>query len=280
MCFLFLFQFGGLSIGTGGPPTSAAASAAGAFNVPNLLGSLVSGPNSPNRGAAPGSAAGGIGAIGPSAASIGAIGSQPAGLPPVSMEHGISGAAGGSPSPFGGAAGMLPPPPSVASLPMASSAANTASTSTVPPPQPPPTSSSSVAGGMQTGIEQIRTGNISQIFPDITAPIPREVEDEANSYFQRIYNHPPHPTMTITEVLDLLRTFQESSNRRERDVFNCMIKNLFEEYKYFPQYPEKELYITAQLFGGIIERGLVNMIPLGLALRFVLVRKSYLQIQS
>jgi hypothetical protein len=26
-----------------------------------------------------------------------------------------------------------------------------------------------------------------------------------------------------------------------------MIKNLFEEYKYFPQYPEKELHITAQV---------------------------------
>merc|ERR1712223_242676 len=97
-----------------------------------------------------------------------------------------------------------------------------------------------------------------------------------NSYFQRIYNHPPHPTMSIDEVLDLLKKFQESNVQRELEVFNCMIKNLFEEYKYFPQYPEKELHITAQLFGGIIEHGLVTMIPLGLALRFVLdsVKKS------
>ena len=71
-------------------------------------------------------------------------------------------------------------------------------------------------------------------------------------YFQRIYNHPPHPTLTIDEVLELLKKFQDSSVQRERDVFNCMIKSLFEEYKYFPQYPEKELHITAQLFGGII----------------------------
>ena len=121
--------------------------------------------------------------------------------------------------------------------------------------------------GMQTGIEQIRQGNISQIFPDLPAVIPKEVEDRANSYFQRIYNVPPHPTLEISEVLDLLKRFQESSDQRERDVFNCMLKNLFEEYKYFPQYPQKELHITAQLFGGIIEKGLVTMIPLGLALR-------------
>lgn len=50
-----------------------------------------------------------------------------------------------------------------------------------------------------------------------------------------------------------------------------MLRNLFEEYKFFPQYPDKELHITAQLFGGIIERGIVgSYVTLGLALRFVL----------
>ena len=102
------------------------------------------------------------------------------------------------------------------------------------------------------------------MFPESSGAVSKEVEDEANSYFQRIYNHPPNPTLTIDEVLDLLKRFQMSSLPRERDVFNCMIKNLFEEYKYFPSYPEKELHITAQLFGGIIEHGLVSMVPLGL----------------
>lgn len=43
-----------------------------------------------------------------------------------------------------------------------------------------------------------------------------------------------------------------------QDVFACMIKNLFEEYRFFPQYPEKELYTTALLFGGIIREELVG----------------------
>ena len=55
----------------------------------------------------------------------------------------------------------------------------------------------SSSSGMQSGIEQIRQGNISQIFPELPGQIPREVEDKANSYFQRIYNVPPHPTLTI-----------------------------------------------------------------------------------
>uniref|UniRef100_A0A2A4JSL1 CCR4-NOT transcription complex subunit 1 n=1 Tax=Heliothis virescens TaxID=7102 RepID=A0A2A4JSL1_HELVI len=108
-------------------------------------------------------------------------------------------------------------------------------------------------------------------FPEMMHNVAKEIEDEANGYFQRIYNHPPHPTLSIDEVLDMLKKFQDSPNKREREVFSCMLRNLFEEYKFFPQYPDKELHITAQLFGGIIEKGLVpSYVSLGLALRFVL----------
>ena len=37
-----------------------------------------------------------------------------------------------------------------------------------------------------------------------------------------------------------------------------MLRNVFEEYRFFPHYPDKELRITACLFGGIIEQGLVT----------------------
>lgn len=109
------------------------------------------------------------------------------------------------------------------------------------------------------------------VFPEIMQNVSKDIEDEANGYFQRIYNHPPHPTLSIDEVLDMLKKFQDSPNKREREVYSCMLRNLFEEYRFFPQYPDKELHITAQLFGGIIERGLVtSYMALGLALKFVL----------
>ena len=125
--------------------------------------------------------------------------------------------------------------------------------------------------GPPAGIEKSRLPETSNLFPDMAQNVSKEIEDEANGYFQRIYNHPPHPTLSIDEVLDMLKKFQDSGSKREREVFNCMLRNLFEEYRFFPQYPDKELHITAQLFGGIIERGLVNSyMTLGLALRFVL----------
>ncbi|KAH8375343.1 hypothetical protein KR200_009943 [Drosophila serrata] len=109
------------------------------------------------------------------------------------------------------------------------------------------------------------------VMADLQIPVSKEVEDEVNSYFQRIYNHQPNPTLSIDEVLDILQRFKESSNRREQEVFLCMLRNLFEEYRFFCQYPEKELQITAQLFGGIIDRNLVpTFVALGLSLRCVL----------
>ncbi|XP_031471407.1 CCR4-NOT transcription complex subunit 1 isoform X7 [Excalfactoria chinensis] len=112
--------------------------------------------------------------------------------------------------------------------------------------------------------------DLSQVWPEANQNFSKEIDDEANSYFQRIYNHPPHPTMSVDEVLEMLQRFKDSNIKREREVFNCMLRNLFEEYRFFPQYPDKELHITACLFGGIIEKGLVTYMALGLALRYVL----------
>ncbi|XP_015223981.1 CCR4-NOT transcription complex subunit 1 isoform X7 [Lepisosteus oculatus] len=124
---------------------------------------------------------------------------------------------------------------------------------------------------------KMRPSDLSQVWPEANQHFSKEIDDEANSYFQRIYNHPPHPTMSVDEVLEMLQRFKDSNIKREREVFNCMLRNLFEEYRFFPQYPDKELHITACLFGGIIEKGLVTYMALGLALRYVLeaLRKSF-----
>jgi CCR4-NOT transcription complex subunit 1 len=56
----------------------------------------------------------------------------------------------------------------------------------------------------------------SIIFPENSNLLSKEVEEEANSYFKRIYNHPPHPTLSIDETLEMLKKFQNSPNQREK----------------------------------------------------------------
>ena len=93
-----------------------------------------------------------------------------------------------------------------------------------------------------------------------------DVEEEANRYFQRVYSM----QQSIGELVEVLRNFRASQVQRERDIFSCMVHNLFDEYKFFPKYPEKELRITAVLFGQLILHNLVSNITLGVALRCVL----------
>jgi len=54
-----------------------------------------------------------------------------------------------------------------------------------------------------------------------------------------------------------------------QDVFHNGIRNLFEEYKFYAQYPERELHLTAQLFGGLFERGLFQQQALVAAFRAI-----------
>ena len=41
---------------------------------------------------------------------------------------------------------------------------------------------------------------------------------------------------------------------RERQLYACMVHNLFDEYRFFNKYPDKELHITALLFGGLVRQ--------------------------
>eukprot|EP01116_Phalansterium_solitarium_P014539 TRINITY_DN3224_c0_g1_i5.p1 TRINITY_DN3224_c0_g1~~TRINITY_DN3224_c0_g1_i5.p1 ORF type:complete len:1462 (-),score=389.12 TRINITY_DN3224_c0_g1_i5:3053-7438(-) len=95
---------------------------------------------------------------------------------------------------------------------------------------------------------------------------PPDVEETANSYFQRIYTS----QMSIEDVIGMLKRFKSSKEQFEQDVFACMIHNLFDEYRFFPKYPDKELHITGLLFGSLIQHQLVSYLPLGVALRYVL----------
>ncbi|KAI9257630.1 CCR4-Not complex component, Not1-domain-containing protein [Sporodiniella umbellata] len=94
----------------------------------------------------------------------------------------------------------------------------------------------------------------------------KDIETEANSYYERIYSG----DLTIEELIEKLRSLNQSKNPREKDIYSCMIHNLLDEYKFFDKYPEKELAITSILFGQLIQHRLFSYASLGVALRHVL----------
>ena len=66
------------------------------------------------------------------------------------------------------------------------------------------------------------------------------------------------------------RTPNPNPNPNPNQVYACMVHNLFDEYRYFPKYPDKPLRTTALLFGSLVQHGLVSNITLGMFLRYVL----------
>ncbi|KAI3711268.1 hypothetical protein L2E82_41237 [Cichorium intybus] len=93
-----------------------------------------------------------------------------------------------------------------------------------------------------------------------------DVEAEANSYFQQMFSD----QLSIDSMIQMLAKFKESSDKREQQIFECMIANLFEEYKFFNRYPDRQLKLAAIVFGLLIKNQLVTHLTLGIALRAVL----------
>lgn len=111
--------------------------------------------------------------------------------------------------------------------------------------------------------------------PQTTAATSPQVQQEtftediiadANQIFQELYEG----RITIDQMLAKLKELRASRNQRDYRVFMCIIHTLFDEYRYFSKYPDKELQITATLFGALIQHRLISSLALGYALRYVL----------
>ncbi|KZV94078.1 Not1-domain-containing protein [Exidia glandulosa HHB12029] len=95
----------------------------------------------------------------------------------------------------------------------------------------------------------------------------QEVETEVDSIYKKMYED----DISIDQVIVKLQAYKESTNTREHEIFSCMLHFLFDEYKFFQTYyPHRELGMTAYLFGSLIQHRLIDYIPLGIAIRYVL----------
>jgi len=68
-----------------------------------------------------------------------------------------------------------------------------------------------------------------------------------------------------------LHQYKDSNDPREHEVFSYMIHFLFDEYKFFQSYyPPRELAMTGYLFGSLIRHSLIDYLPLGIAMRYII----------
>ncbi|CAM9404481.1 unnamed protein product [Chrysoparadoxa australica] len=119
---------------------------------------------------------------------------------------------------------------------------------------------------LYAALQQVTEGAQSMLPPLAALLNSEDVEEKANSCFQRIYKG----EQSIEDVMVMLKRFKSSSLAQEQEIFACMVHNLFDEYRFFHKYPERELRITGILFGTLIQHQLVSSVNLGIALRYVL----------
>lgn len=99
------------------------------------------------------------------------------------------------------------------------------------------------------------------------AAFPAEIQADADDHYRSLYAG----KMKVKEMMALLKRTKASDDLAEKQLFACLVHTLFDEYRCFERdYPPRELGIAATVFGQIINEELVDYIPLGIAIRYVL----------
>ncbi|KII88902.1 hypothetical protein PLICRDRAFT_109994 [Plicaturopsis crispa FD-325 SS-3] len=94
-----------------------------------------------------------------------------------------------------------------------------------------------------------------------------DIEGEVDAIYKQMYDE----QITIDEVITMLEAQKNSSAPRDQEIFSCMLHFLFDEYKFFQSYyPARELAMTGYLFGSLIQHYLIDYIPLGIAIRYII----------
>lgn len=107
---------------------------------------------------------------------------------------------------------------------------------------------------------------ICKLYPAIVAESSRtEIEESANTIFYKLYKE----EMSIPELIDLMTRYKNSNSNKDREIFACMMTNLFDEYRFFNRYPEKELFITAQVYGSVLANKLIEGVTQNIGLKCI-----------
>ena len=120
----------------------------------------------------------------------------------------------------------------------------------------------------RTPIAHKRTPSADQM--DMNAPQmdvnAATVVEAADEYFRQIYMS----QLSIDDLIVMLLKFAGSASSHEQKIHSCLIHTLLDEFQYFSQYPDRDLHISAALFGSIIQNNLMPAVELETALSYVL----------
>ena len=94
----------------------------------------------------------------------------------------------------------------------------------------------------------------------------QEIDKEINQTLDSMYKG----EISVDNVLEKLINYHKSENQKEVEKYLNLIKCLFDEYQFYPNYPEMEIKKAAELFGKIINHQILDDILIIISLKYIL----------
>lgn len=104
------------------------------------------------------------------------------------------------------------------------------------------------------------------MLPEVRKSYPQDVEQEVYKYFQSMFTG----SIPMASLIEKMRIWKGANSERDRLLFDCIMRNVYEEHQWLHQYPDKEFEITARFFGMLIDNQFLSYMGLGIALRQLL----------
>ena len=92
-----------------------------------------------------------------------------------------------------------------------------------------------------------------------------EIEKEVSQLLSSMFEE----KISVDKIVELLINYKSSTDKKQNEIYSCLIHGLLDEYRYYNQYPKKHLKLVSELFGKIINSKLLDGIIETLALQYI-----------
>ena len=92
-----------------------------------------------------------------------------------------------------------------------------------------------------------------------------EIEKEVSQLLRNMLDE----KITVDKIINILIKYKLSNDKRQNEIFSCLIHGILDEYRFYGQYPKNKLKIMSELFGKIINNKLIEGIIETLALKYI-----------
>lgn len=95
---------------------------------------------------------------------------------------------------------------------------------------------------------------LKDLLPELAQVCINDTEKKANQLLENVY----FSYITIEEFTEQMIQLKNSTSNRDQEILSCIIINIIDEFRFYQNFPEKELFITSDIFGMLIKHRIIE----------------------